>query len=259
MSVLAVAVKLCSQSSRQVISRVKEMYITCIIDHFIFERNRYFSHSHIKFSANPRDNICRFVGRMELFYGQDVAAEVYMRVYVSRFFFSLEISPVFDTLISWEISPQTGEKRGTSNYRICPGDENGSRIYQLVLKRMDLLPSNVPAKNIIGCSEAEIANMKGKKRASASARVSTGSMSSRSQKKVGVRNLNQIPQDSDVNMEEVGEGSGSPKKRARSSATNYNSNSPRASKRGRNLNNPQVAQDPDINMEETDEGQESAW
>ena len=63
----------------------------------------------------------------------------------------------------------------------------------------------------------------------------------------------------DVNMEEVGEGSGSPKKRARSSATNYNSNSPRASKRGRNLNNPQVAQDPDINMEETDEGQESAW
>ena len=80
MSVLAVAVKLCSQSSRQVISRVKEMYITCIIDHFIFERNRYFSDSHIKFSANPRDNICRFVGRMELFYGQDVAAEVYMRV-----------------------------------------------------------------------------------------------------------------------------------------------------------------------------------
>ena len=99
---------------------------------------------------------------------------------------------MFDTSISWEISPQTGEKRGTSNYRTRPGDENGSRIYQLVLKRMDLLPSNVPAKNIIGCSEAEIANMKGKKRASASARVSTGSMSSRSQKKVGVRNLNLV-------------------------------------------------------------------
>ena len=64
--------------------------------------------------------------------------------------------------ISWEISPQIGEKRATSNYRSRPGDENGSRIYQLVLKRMELLPSNVPSKNIIEYS----ANSKGKKRAS---------------------------------------------------------------------------------------------
>ena len=73
MSILAVAVRSCLQSSRQVISCVKEMYITCIIDHFIFEHNRYFSDSHIKFSANPHDNICQFVGCMELFYGQDIA------------------------------------------------------------------------------------------------------------------------------------------------------------------------------------------
>ena len=44
----------------------------------------------------------------------------------------------------------------------CPGDKNSSRIYQLILKKMELLLSNVPSKNIIKYS----AKSKGKKCAS---------------------------------------------------------------------------------------------
>jgi len=38
------------------------------------------------------------------------------------------------------------EKHAASNYKSRLGDENGSRIYQ---KKMELLPSNLPAKNFI--------------------------------------------------------------------------------------------------------------
>jgi hypothetical protein len=67
-----------------------------------------------------------------------------------------------DSPFSWEISPQTGEKRAASNYKSRAGDENGSRIYQLVLKKMQLLPSNLPAHNVF----EHFPNSKGKKRAS---------------------------------------------------------------------------------------------
>ena len=47
----------------------------------------------------------------------------------------------------WEISPQSEEKRTTSGYKSRVGEENGSRIYQLLLQEMLLLPSNIPANN----------------------------------------------------------------------------------------------------------------
>jgi len=96
--------------------------------------------------------------------------------------------------ISWEISPQIGEKRATSNYRSRPGDENGSRIYQLVLKRMELLPSNVPSKNIIEYS----ANSKGKKRASPDDSYDGPSTPKRLRRDL-------VEASDDVNMAEVGE------------------------------------------------------
>ena len=71
------------------------------------------------------------------------------------------LNSIPDGPFSWEISPQTGEKRAASNYKSRPGDENGSRIYQLVLKRMELLPSNLPGNNIVEPSPSD----KGKKRA----------------------------------------------------------------------------------------------
>ena len=49
----------------------------------------------------------------------------------------------------WEISPQSEEKRATSGFKSRDGEENGSRIYQLLLHEMSLLPSNVPASNRI--------------------------------------------------------------------------------------------------------------
>jgi hypothetical protein len=47
----------------------------------------------------------------------------------------------------WEISPQSEERRASSGFKIRPGEENGSRIYQLLLHEMSLLPSDIPAKN----------------------------------------------------------------------------------------------------------------
>jgi hypothetical protein len=85
---------------------------------------------------------------------------------------------------SWEIPP---DKR--SNY-----NDNGSRIYQLVLKRMDLLPSNVPTKNVIEYSP----NTKGKKR------VSTYSYDGPSTPKKVRHDSVQVSDD--VNMEDFGEG-----------------------------------------------------
>ena len=52
-------------------------------------------------------------------------------------------------LASWEIAPQSEEKRATSGFKSRDGEENGSRIYQLVLHEMTLLPSNIPAHNIV--------------------------------------------------------------------------------------------------------------
>jgi hypothetical protein len=50
---------------------------------------------------------------------------------------------------SWEIAPQSEERRATSGFRSRDGEENGSRVYQLVLHEMQLLPSNIPTRNII--------------------------------------------------------------------------------------------------------------
>ena len=47
----------------------------------------------------------------------------------------------------WEIPPQSEEKRATSGFKTRDGEENGSRIYQILLHDMCLLPSNNPAKN----------------------------------------------------------------------------------------------------------------
>ena len=54
-----------------------------------------------------------------------------------------------DVPLRWEISPRPGEKCATSNYKSCLGDEYGSHIYQLMLKKIELLLNNVPANNII--------------------------------------------------------------------------------------------------------------
>jgi hypothetical protein len=59
---------------------------------------------------------------------------------------------------SWEISPQSEEKRAASGFKSRDGEENGSRIYQLLLHEMLLLPSNIPAYNRVPCE-----NEKGKK------------------------------------------------------------------------------------------------
>src|ERR1700678_2674700 len=69
-SVLAMAVKLCSQPGSQAIPRQKAMYISKIIDYFS-ECSRYISACRAKPSATPRDNVCSFVERMEHLYGQD--------------------------------------------------------------------------------------------------------------------------------------------------------------------------------------------
>ena len=37
----------------------------------------------------------------------------------------------------------------TSGFKSRDGEENGSRIYQLVLHKTSLLPSNIPARNIV--------------------------------------------------------------------------------------------------------------
>ncbi|KIM39064.1 hypothetical protein M413DRAFT_447420 [Hebeloma cylindrosporum] len=60
-------------------------------------------------------------------------------------------TPVFVTvkLRLWEIAPQSEEKRATSVFKSREGEENGSRIYQLVLHDMCLLPSNIPSHNIV--------------------------------------------------------------------------------------------------------------
>ena len=47
----------------------------------------------------------------------------------------------------WEIPPQSEERRETSGFKARAGDQNGSRIYQLLLHEMLLLPSNIPVKN----------------------------------------------------------------------------------------------------------------
>ena len=70
-----------------------------------------------------------------------------------------------DIARSWEISPRA-DRRASANTGSL--NDNGSRIYRLVLKRMELLPSNIPAKNVIN-HESEYSHttdMKGKKRAS---------------------------------------------------------------------------------------------
>lgn len=49
---------------------------------------------------------------------------------------------------SWEIFPQSEEKKTASGFKFCPGKENGSHIYQLVLHEMSLLPNHTPTYNI---------------------------------------------------------------------------------------------------------------
>lgn len=56
---------------------------------------------------------------------------------------------------SWEISPQSEEKRAASGFKLRQGEENGSRIYQLVLHEMSLLPSNIPAYNVLPCNNSK--------------------------------------------------------------------------------------------------------
>ena len=88
-----------------------------------------------------------------------VFVEVYLRVWVT--FCLIEFVPDFP--YSWEISPRSGDRRAnTSSY-----NDNGNRIYQLVLKRMELLPSNVPTKNTINSDseDSQTTDLKGKKRA----------------------------------------------------------------------------------------------
>lgn len=49
----------------------------------------------------------------------------------------------------WEIKPTSEEKRATSAYKTREGEENGTRIYQLVLHKMSLLPSSIPSRNVV--------------------------------------------------------------------------------------------------------------
>jgi hypothetical protein len=120
-----------------------------------------------------------------------VEALAYMRGELP-FFQLIPCFMMFDGPIScqWEILP---DKHAASNY-----NENGSRVYQLVIKRMDLLPSNVLAKNVIEYS----ANTKGKKRVSTySLRSYNGPSTPRKARHDSV----QVSDDSDVNMEDFGE------------------------------------------------------
>jgi len=73
-SVLAMAVKSCSQPGSQAIPRQKAIYISTIIDHFFSERSRYLLACRAKSLATPRDDLCTFLERIEHLYGQDVAA-----------------------------------------------------------------------------------------------------------------------------------------------------------------------------------------
>ena len=52
-------------------------------------------------------------------------------------------------LASWEIALQSEEKCTTSGFKSRDGEENGSRIYQLMLHEMSLLPSNIPSRNVV--------------------------------------------------------------------------------------------------------------
>jgi len=74
------------------------------------------------------------------------------------------LKPVFIEvyLRVWEISPRSADKRANSGS--YTNNVNGSRVYQLVLKRMELLPSNIPANNLIDLDSSP--NIKGKQRAS---------------------------------------------------------------------------------------------
>ncbi|KAF8804660.1 hypothetical protein BYT27DRAFT_7213795 [Phlegmacium glaucopus] len=76
----------------------------------------------------------------------------------------------------WEISPQSEEKRATSGFKSREGEENGSRIYQLdlVLHEMTLLPSNIPAYNLIPPKETNIEYPNGNEKMVAQASIDLG-------------------------------------------------------------------------------------
>lgn len=59
-------------------------------------------------------------------------------------------------LSSWEIPPQSEEKRAASAFKLRQGEENGTRIYQLVLHNMILLPSNVPTQNVTSTTPVQV-------------------------------------------------------------------------------------------------------
>lgn len=87
-----------------------------------------------------------------------VFVEVYLRVYVTFYF----LDSMSNCPYRWEISRRSGRANAGSY------NDNGSRIYQLLLKRMELLPNNTPVKNIINpdSKSRHTPDFKGKKRAS---------------------------------------------------------------------------------------------
>ncbi|KAF8815174.1 hypothetical protein BYT27DRAFT_7215835 [Phlegmacium glaucopus] len=75
----------------------------------------------------------------------------------------------------WESSPQSEEKRATSGFKSREGEENGSRMYQLVLHEMTLLPSNIPAYNLIPHKETNIEYPNGNEKTVTQASIGLGS------------------------------------------------------------------------------------
>lgn len=54
-----------------------------------------------------------------------------------------------------EIPPQSEEKKAASGFKLRKNEENGSRVYQLVLHEMALHPNNIPAYNTVPSNDSQ--------------------------------------------------------------------------------------------------------